>query len=132
QTFTIEVVPNQSPTITCDSPVTTDEDTPITVDCTVADLETAFADLTVTAMSNNSALVADDASGLAVACTTDPTCEITITPQPNANGGPVNITVTVGDEAAATATFNIALTITAVDDPPTAVDDTATVFEDSG
>ena len=118
---------NDAPTISDITDRATDEDTPTpAIAFTIADAETAATALTVTGSSSNTALVpnANLVFGGSGAGRT-----LTATPTANANGTTV-ITVTVSD-GAKTATDTVALTVTAVDDPPVAVNQTFTGLEDA-
>jgi hypothetical protein len=57
---------------------------------------------------------------------------LTISPVPNANGGPVTVTVQATDSFGATATSSLQVTVTSVNDPPVANNDAYTIAEDSG
>ena len=57
------------------------------------------------------------------------TAEVTYTPNPDFNGSD-SFTFTVNDGALDSAAATVSITINAVDDPPIALDDTATVNED--
>ena len=111
-TITVRAV-NDAPTISEIADVTTAEDVavgPITF--LVADVETASADLIVTAVSDNQGVIPDAAITLG-GSTAERT--ITLTPAPNAAGTAL-VTVTVSDgELSASETFMV--TVTAVDAP---------------
>ena len=117
ETFDITVTPvNDLPTISAIADVITNEDTatgPIAF--TVGDLETPLDSLTITATSNNQALVPD---GNIVLGGSGANRTLNVTPAANANGGPATITLTVSDgTVSVTETFDV--NVTPVNDPPT-------------
>ena len=102
---------NDPPIINPISPVTIDENTiagPITL--MVSDVETPVASLIFTPSTNNPTLV--PLTGIAFSGN-----EVTITPQAN-QFGTADITIEVEDADGATDSEILALTVTAVDDPP--------------
>ena len=117
ETFNVTVTPvNDAPTISAVADVTINEDTstgPLAF--VLSDPDTTLTSLTVTASSNNQALIpnANIVLGGSGANRT-----VMVTPVANANGGPATITLTVSDGvSSATETFNV--TVTPVNDPPT-------------
>ncbi len=116
ETFAVTVTSiNDPPTISAIGDVTVDEDTATgMLAFTIADFDTPLDWLTVTATSNNQTIVSD---AKIIFVGSGANRWMTITPAPNANGGPVTITVTVSDGASsATETFDV--TVTPVNDPP--------------
>ncbi len=124
------VVPNNAP-VAVDDTYTTNEDTDLVLDAVAAGPNASPVDndtdadghtLTVTAVTN--------AAGGTVSLATG---TITFTPTPNLCGtGAGGFDYTVSDGNGATDTGHVTVDITCIDDAPTAVDDTATVDEDSG
>jgi VCBS repeat-containing protein len=118
-TISITVNPvNDAPTISDMSDMSINEDTATgAISFTVADIETAANSLTVSGSSNNAALVpnANIVFGGSGANRT-----VTITPAPNANGTAL-ITVSVND-GTNTTSDTFLLTVVAVNDAPTADD----------
>jgi hypothetical protein len=104
---------SSAPTIAPIAAQTTNEDTAVTVNLTVADADTPVANLVVQATSNNPALVAS--TGLVLSGTTG-TRQLVVTPVANQSGS-ATITVSVSD-GTATAQTSFVLTVTAVNDPP--------------
>ena len=94
--------------------VTTLEDTPTSVTLTVGDDFSNVASLTVTATSSNPAVVAN--TGLVFSGTTA-SRTLQITPVANASGT-ATVTVSVRDNSGLVTTADIAVTVTAVNDPP--------------
>lgn len=82
--------------------------------------------LTITATSNNTALVANPTVAYTAG---NPTGSLTYTPVANANGTAI-ITVTVNDNNGGSITRTFTITVNAVADAPTAVADTVNVDED--
>jgi VCBS repeat-containing protein len=123
-TVTVTITPvNDLPTISDIADQTTAEDTATgAIAFTVGDVETPAADLVLSAVSSDPAVVPDD--GLVFGGEgADRT--LTITPAADANG-PVTVTVTVADPDGGSASDDFTLTITAVNDAPVAVDDSVT------
>jgi hypothetical protein len=109
---------NDAPTITDIGDQTTEEDTPTgAIAFTIGDVETAAADLTVSASSSNTALV-PDANIVFGGSAADRT--VTVTPAAH-QSGTATITVTVSD-GVASASDTFVLTVNAVNDPPTISD----------
>ena len=107
---------NDAPSISVVADQTILEDSGTTVvTVTLSDLETALVDLQLTAQSSNTALIADPTIG-----TNANPAERTLSfaPASNGNGGPVTITLTATDSAAATFQRTFAITVTAVNDAP--------------
>jgi putative nucleotidyltransferase with HDIG domain len=100
--------------------VTTPEDVAVSVDVTAND-SSPGGPLSVVA-------VAGAAHG---STTAGPDAVISYVPDPDYNG-PDSWTYTARDEAGATASGTVSVTVTAVNDPPDAVDDLARLDEDSG
>jgi hypothetical protein len=118
---------NDPPTITVPYEVyTTDEDVPAVITFTVGDVETPLASLTLAAEASDVNLMANVAFDVGAGGSST----ATITPRPDAHGQGV-ITFTVTDGAGESDSDAFTLTVNPVNDPPTALDDTATVVEDS-
>lgn len=115
RSFTVTVSPaNDPPTISAIAAQQTNEDSPLTVNFSVADAETPLGSLTLTATSTNASLVAAtnvvfSGSGTSRTATIFPTAD---------QSGTTLITLQVGD-GALTATSSFVLTVLAVNDPPT-------------
>ena len=131
RTFALQVLAvNDAPTISAIADQSTDEDTATgAIAFTIGDVETAPADLTVTATSSNTTLVplANIVFGGSGANRT-----VTITPAPNQNGGAtITVTVSDGDD---TTTQTFALQVLAINDAPsfTLAANPPAVDEDSG
>jgi|GEM_PF-4829169 len=110
QSFTIRAIrrPNDPPTITAISDVTTDEGKSATVSTSVADGDTAASNLVVSASSSNPSVATVSVGGSGGART------LTITP---GAPGTATITVTVSD-GEATATTSFTVTVNALPHPP--------------
>ena len=128
-TFVLTVNPiNDNPTISDIANQSTNEDTATSaIAFTVGDAETAAGSLTVSGGSSNTTLVPNTniVFGGSGANRT-----VTATPVSN-QSGTTTITVTVTDSNGGTSSDTFLLTVTAANDNPTAVNDTATVAEDS-
>jgi len=108
---------NDPPTVGNVADVTVAEDGQTTVNLTVADAQSPAADLTVTATSDNSALL--PSAAIAVGGSGG-NRTLGLTPVANQSGA-ATVTITVSDGSlSATETFR--LTVTAVNDPPTISD----------
>ncbi len=99
------------------SDIEIDEDTPYNVSLNVRDAETKLESLTITATTDNTTLLPDivvqqDATG----------ASLDIKPGKDLNGGPANVTVSVSDSEN-TVKDTFAVTVRAVNDPPSAADD---------
>ena len=128
-TATITVNPvNDAPTISALSDTTITEDSSTDPKAfQIGDVESPASALTLEGLSSNSSLVAQE--GISFSGTSSDRT-VTVTPSPDANGQ-ASITVEVTDEDGETATTSFALTVTAVEDPPTATDDAYSVEEDA-
>jgi hypothetical protein len=121
------VISNAAPTISSIANQTTAEDTAIgPIAFTIGDDLTAAASLVVTGTSGNTNLIPHSGIVLGGSGTNR---TVTLTPAANQNGGPATITLTVSD-GSLTATNQFTLTVTGVDDPPTASDGQVTGVED--
>lgn len=125
---TFVVVVNDKPNATGNvTSVTTDEDTPVTVQVGAIDNDTAARDITITAVSGDQDLVAD--GDIVVTAGTDAyTRTFTIAPALNASGN-TSLTFTIGD-GLSTVTRTVQLTVNAVNDAPelsSFVDETITI-----
>jgi hypothetical protein len=131
--FTVTVLAiNDPPTITAIANQTIAEDTDTgRLNFTVADVETNANALTVTASSSDTALVPNNPANLVLEGNNS-NRRITVIPAANQNGQTI-ITVTVTDEAvgadpARSVSTKFTVTVTPVNDPPVAVDDSKTGF----
>jgi ABC-type uncharacterized transport system substrate-binding protein len=117
---------NDTPVISDIANQTTNEDTATAaIDFTISDAVTAAGDLTLTGSSSNTTLVSD---ANIVFGGSDGNRTVTVTPLANQSGS-ATITVTVSD-GSLTATDTFELTVNAVNDAPTAADNTVTLNED--
>ena len=98
---------NTAPTVAALTDASVQEGMPLTASVTVADKETAVAQLSVSATSSNSALI--DSSGLALTGS-GATRSLTLTPRAGATGMST-ITVTVVDAQGASASASFVLTV---------------------
>ncbi len=116
-TFDVTVTPiNDLPTISNVTNQSTNEDTPTgAIAFTVGDIETAAASLTVTATSNNPAVIANGGIVLGGSGTNR---TITLSPVSNATGT-ATITIQVQDANGGTVTDTFDVTVTPVNDLPT-------------
>jgi DNA/RNA endonuclease G (NUC1) len=110
---------NDNPTASDDS-ATTDEDTAVNVNVVGNDSDLDGDALSVTAVTQPAHGSATFAGG-----------SVTYTPAADYNGAD-SFTYTIGDGHGGSATANVGVTINAVNDNPVAVNDSATVAEDSG
>lgn len=120
---------NDLPTISNVTDQTTPEDTSTSaISFTVTDIETAAADLVVTATSSNTTLIPD--ANITIVNKGGSGRTVQVKPANNLIGNST-ITLTVTDADGGKVTDTFVVTVTPVNDPPTANDDTATVSEDS-
>jgi len=120
-------IPNTAPTISDIPNQQTNEDTPLgPVSFTISDAETPADNLQISASSSNHALVADANISLGGS---GENRTITITPLANQHGS-ATVTVTVSD-GIASSSDGFTLTVNSSNDLPIAIDDSATVYEDS-
>lgn len=126
-TVTVSSV-NDAPTISNIGNQTTNEDTAITVNPVVGDVETAVSSLTLSGTSSNTTLVPN---GNVVASGTGATRTVVITPAAN-QFGTTTITLTVGD-GTTTAQDTFVVTVNAQNDLPTISDitDRTTAYQTS-
>ncbi|HQW80541.1 MAG TPA: tandem-95 repeat protein [Pseudomonadota bacterium] len=122
---------NTAPTITGPSNQSINEDANTgALAVTVGDAETAASSLTLAGTSDNTTLVPNNAANIALGGSgTNRT--VTIMPAADQSGS-ATITLRVTDPGGLFTETSFTVTITAVDDAPTAVADVATVNEDSG
>jgi len=105
---------------------TVSEDGTLVLDFAISDAQTAASALTVTATSANTALIAASGLSLSSRSADGSLRRLTFSPVANAAGGPVNVTLAVGDGTTTTSQV-MAVTLTAVNDAPTASNGTASV-----
>ena len=122
-TVTVTVNPINDPPVAVDDSATTDEDTPVTIAVTAndTDVDGTIDPATVTIVSGPSdgAVSVDPASGA-----------VTYSPDADYHGSD-SFTYTVSDNDGATSNVaTVTVTVAAVQDPPVAVDDSATTDED--
>ena len=138
-TVTVTVNPvNDAPTISDVSNQTINEDSNTgAISFTVNDVDDPLAGLTVTATSSNGAVV--PVGNISIANTGAGNRTVTVTPLANQNtwvpgapghDAPLTITLTVSDTKL-TASDTFTLSVTPLNDGPTAVDDPVTIDEDS-
>jgi hypothetical protein len=114
---------NDAPTATAAS-ATTNEDTPVTITLTGADIDgdpLTFSIVTAPTQGTTGALIQ----------LTPTSASVSYTPALNFNGSD-SFTFRVSDGSVNSAPATVTINVVAVDDPPTAVADAATVVEDSG
>ncbi|MCX6055960.1 MAG: Ig-like domain-containing protein [Chloroflexi bacterium] len=125
-TVTIDTIPtNDPPTILMDgdNPSSGNEDNSITLNFTINDWETAASQLSVAAGSSNTNIVSP--SNITIECSETGDCSLVATPSADKNGD-VTLTVSVSDGVYLVPT-EVELTFTAVDDLPSAEDDSYTI-----
>jgi N-acetylneuraminic acid mutarotase len=129
RSFTLTITPvNDLPTISLIFNQTTNEDTPITVNFTIGDVETPAGSLTLSKSSGNTDLV-PDANISFGGSGTDRT--VSLTPAANQYGSVV-ITITVHDADGGSSDRMMVLSVTAVNDLPTiSIVNNQTIDEDS-
>jgi len=116
---TVSVVFSNNPPVAVDDTLAATEDTPATLDAAANDTDADGGALVVSAVGQPShGSTAIDADG-----------RIVYTPAPNYHG-PDAFTYTVADQIGATDAGAVTVTVDAANDPPVAVDDTATTTED--
>ena len=121
---------NDAPTITTILPQSIAEDVvggTGALSFTVGDVDTPVASLTLTGASDNNALVPD---ANIVFGGSSAARNVTVTPVAN-QSGIANITITVSDGNGGSTPTTFELTVTAVNDPPAAVNDNTTTTEDT-
>jgi CshA-type fibril repeat protein len=118
-TVTVTVGPVNDPPVATDDAVSTNEDTPVTIPVLANDTDIDGNPLSVTAATSPDGTVAINPDGT-----------ITFTPNPNFNGV-ATITYTVSDGQGGIDTAVVTVDVNPVNDPPVAVNDTATTPEDT-
>jgi cysteine-rich repeat protein len=116
----LAVAPVNDPPVAVDDAVTLDEDTSATLDVVANDSDVdgdALAIAAVTQPAHGAASIVD-------------AHHVRYTPAPN-HHGPDGFSYTVADPSGATATAAVAVAVTSVNDPPVAVDDAASLDEDT-
>ncbi|MCI0731835.1 MAG: tandem-95 repeat protein, partial [Chloroflexi bacterium] len=119
-TVAVAVSPVNDDPLAVDDAATTPEDTPVTVDVLANDSDVDGDVLAV-------ASITQPANGTAVLNLDD---TITYTPTATYNG-PDSLTYTISDGNGGTATATLSIVVTAINNNPTAVDDSATTPEDT-
>lgn len=121
-TVTVTIAPSDDlPTAVNDS-ATVNEDTAVTIDVVVNDVDPDQGGLTVTTVTQPPA---------AQGTVTIVGNRVVFTPAANFAGGPVLFTYTVADADGDEATATVSITVTAINDPPDAVNDTTNTTEDT-
>jgi VCBS repeat-containing protein len=129
-TFTITVTGvNDAPTATAPSPVTTAEDTPVTITLAGADIDSAALTFAIGTAPANGTLGAITGttctpSGAGSSCT----ASVTYTPAANFNGAN-SFTFTVNDGSLTSTAATVPITVTAVNDAPVANAQNVTTIE---
>jgi large repetitive protein len=118
-TVTVVVAPVNDAPVAVNDTATTNEDTPLKISPLLNDSDVDGDPLTITAASSPNGKV-----------TVNPDGTITYVPNPNFNGTDV-ITYTISDGKGGTSTATITVTVAPVNDPPVAVNDTASTNEDT-
>ena len=116
---TVTVVPVNDPPVATNDTATTPEDTPVTIPVLRNDTDIDGDPLTVTAATAPNGTVVINPDGT-----------IRYTPRADFNGSDT-ITYTISDGKGGTSTATVTVTVTPVNDPPVAVNDTATTPEDT-
>jgi large repetitive protein len=118
-TVMVVVAPVNDAPVAVNDTATTNEDTPLKISPLLNDSDVDGDPLTITAASSPNGTV-----------TVNPDGTITYVPNPNFNGTDV-ITYTISDGKGGTSTATITVTVAPVNDPPVAVNDTASTNEDT-
>ena len=107
---------NTAPLLAMIEDVVMNEDGAVTVLVSLSDAESPSAALSVSATSAQPAVLPNPTVGVVA----DPAQrELLLTPVPDANGGPVTVTVVVTDEAGSSSQRTFTVTVRAVNDAPT-------------
>jgi CshA-type fibril repeat protein len=118
-TVTVTVIPVNDRPVAANDTASTNEDTPVTIPVLANDSDIDGDPLTVTTATAPNGTVTINADG-------------TISYTPNANfNGTDTITYTISDGNGGTATATVTVTVDPVNDPPVAVNDTASTNEDT-
>ena len=115
----VSVTPVNDPPVATNDTATTAEDQPVTIPVLANDTDREGGQLIVTSASSPDGTVKINPDGT-----------ITFTPNANFNGA-TSITYTIRDDAGATATATVAVTVTPVNDAPIANPSSATAVEDT-
>ncbi|MEQ1487199.1 MAG: Ig-like domain-containing protein [Methylotenera sp.] len=131
-TLDISVTPVNDPPVAVDDPVTTNEDIPVVLNLVANDTDVDGDTLTVksingTAINPGTAQVITVPNGVVNVSAAG---VVTFTPNPNYNG-PATFDYVVQDGKGGEDTGTVNITVTAVNDPPVAVDDPVTTNEDA-
>ncbi|MBZ6379809.1 Ig-like domain-containing protein, partial [Pacificimonas aurantium] len=116
--LTVEITPVNASPVAVDDSATVAEDGTVTIDVLANDTDADGDDLSIGSLSNVTGGSAAVVGG-----------EVIFTPSANFYGA-AGFTYTASDPDGATATGNVVIDVTAVNDAPVAVDDSATVAED--
>ncbi len=135
----VTLTPVNDPPVADDESVTTNEDTPIVIDVVNGDTDLdGTVDPTsviITSVPPGATLSPDGKTltvpGEGVWSVDLLSGEITFTPEANYNGPVTTITYQVADDLGATDTANVSVTLTPVNDPPVADDESVTTNEDT-
>ncbi|MHA6316122.1 Ig-like domain-containing protein, partial [Altererythrobacter sp. CAU 1778] len=117
-TVAVTVNPVNDVPVAANDTATTAEDTPVTIPVLANDTDADGNPLTVVGATSPNGTV-----------TINPDGTITFVPNPDFNG-PATITYTISDGNGGFATATVAVTVTPVNDPPVALDDSASMQED--
>jgi large repetitive protein len=115
----VTIIPVNDAPVAVNDISSTNEDTPVTINVLGNDSDVDGDPLTVTEATSPNGTVVINPDGT-----------ITFTPAPNFNG-PTTITYTISDGMGGTSTATVNIIVDAVNDPPVAVNDTATTSEDT-
>ncbi len=116
KSFLVTVKPvDDPPTMTVINDAVTNEDESKSVNFVVDDIDNVLANVLVTAVSDNPALLPN--SGIKGGDALGSLRILTLTPTPNAHGS-AKVTVTANDQAGGTVTRSFALIVAPIEDPP--------------
>jgi large repetitive protein len=118
-TVTVTVNPVNDPPVAVNDNATTPEDVPVTIAVLSNDTDVDGDRLTVTGATATNGTVVVNPDGT-----------VTFTPNANFNGTAI-VTYTISDGKGGTSTATATITVSPVNDPPVAVNDTATTNEDT-
>jgi Ca2+-binding RTX toxin-like protein len=130
-TLAIDVVPPNASPVAAAQSVGTDEDTPKTITLSASDVDGDVLTLAKGTGPDHGTLGTVGAVTCSGATPSVCTADVVYTPSADYSG-PDSFTFTAADASATSAPATVTITVNPVDDAPTAVNDTATVAEDSG